>query len=154
VFGICCICLPLIALLIINHEWHFYISLIDVDYKPWRLFIVSCGLLSLISGICFIFLPESPKFVYAKGDERKALDIMRKIYSINTGLPGDSYDVKGILKDADEYRDDFDSSQHNFIVGTMKSVWRQTAPLFQKVHLKNTLNLCTIQFLIFITSNG
>lgn len=153
-FGICCICLPLIALLIINSEWHFYICLIDVDYKPWRLFIVSCGLLSLISGISFIFLPESPKFVYAQGDERKALEILRRIFSINTGLPGDSYDVRGILKDVDELRDDFDKSQHNFIMGTMKSVWRQTAPLFQKVHLKNTLNLCTIQFLIFITSNG
>lgn len=154
-FGICCICLPLIALLIINQEWHFYMSFFDVDYKPWRLFIVSCGSLSLISGVCFIFLPESPKFIYSQGDEQKAVEILGKVYEINTGLTRDSYPVKGILKDSEEINEILDENHHqNFIVAILKSMWRQTAPLFQKVHLKNTLNLCTIQFLIFITSNG
>lgn len=153
-FGICCICLPLIALLIINQEWHYYISFIGVDYKPWRLFIVSCGSLSLISGLCFIFLPESPKFIYSKGDEEKALEILKKVFVINSRLPSDNYGVKGILSDGEEIIENVKDNKHGLIVGTLKSMWNQTAPLFQKNHLKNTLNLCTIQFLIFITSNG
>ena len=65
VFGIFCLCLPLLAFSVLNSEWQLYIPVIDVNYKPWRLFIAVCGSLSAICGICFFFLPESPKFIFA-----------------------------------------------------------------------------------------
>lgn len=111
-------------------------------------------MLSLISGVCFIFLPESPKFVFSQGDEKKALEILRKVYEINTGLSSKNYHVKKITKENDDIRSDYDDRNENMIVGILRSMWKQTAPLFQKIHLKNTANLCFIQFLIFITSNG
>lgn len=65
VFGILCFFLPLLAFIVLNQEWQFYIAFIDVYYKPWRLFIAVCGSLSAVCGVCLIFLPESPKFVFA-----------------------------------------------------------------------------------------
>jgi MFS transporter, VNT family, synaptic vesicle glycoprotein 2 len=118
------------------------------------LFIVCCGSLSVISGVCFIFLPESPKFVFSKGNSTKALEILKRVYKINTGLDDKNYNVKEISADDEDQNESFEEPHGNFIVSLLKSMWRQTAPLFQKSHLKNTFNLCTIQFLIFITSNG
>jgi MFS transporter, VNT family, synaptic vesicle glycoprotein 2 len=65
VFGVFCLCLPLLAFIVLNQEWEIYIAVIDVYYKPWRFFIAVCGSLSAICGICLFFLPESPKFVFA-----------------------------------------------------------------------------------------
>lgn len=143
-------CLPLIAMLIINQEWIITIDFMNMEYKPWRLFVLSCGSLSLISGLCFVFLPESPKFVYTSGDKKRALEILKRVYKFNTGKSVDEYKVKEIVMDADKTGDivyDKDSS-------IWQQMWNQTAPLFQKVHLRNTLLLCTIQFLIFVNSSG
>lgn len=82
------------------------------------------------------------------------MEILRKVYHINTGLSYESYPVNKILRETEEVIEGNDTKQNNLIVGICKSMWKQTAPLFQKIHLKNTVNLCTIQFLIFITSNG
>lgn len=66
IFGVSCLSLPLMAWLIINQKWSFVIPLIDVTYKPWRLFQLCCGLPSLICGISTFFLPESPKFTFSQ----------------------------------------------------------------------------------------
>lgn len=65
VFGMFCLSLPLLAFVVLNQEWQIYIQIIDLHYKPWRFFIVVCGSLSALCGICFFFLPESPKFIFA-----------------------------------------------------------------------------------------
>ncbi|KAG5666788.1 hypothetical protein PVAND_014798 [Polypedilum vanderplanki] len=147
VFGIGCICVPLLALLIINQEWSFYISFLDIDYKPWRLFVAVCGSLSLFSGICFIFLPESPKFIHSQGNNEKTLEILRKVYKWNSGKSIKCYEVNEIESDK---TNDKKTEKYNWV----KKIWHQTAPLFQKDHVKNTFLLCSIQFLIFITSAG
>lgn len=66
IFGVACLILPLMAWLIINQKWNFIVPLIDVNYRPWRLFLLCCGLPSLICGISMIFYPESPKFTFSQ----------------------------------------------------------------------------------------
>lgn len=77
VFGMFSLCLPLLAFVILNQEWKIYIAMIDVDYKPWRFFIAVCGSLSALCGICFYFLPESPKFVFATV-RKSSIELNRK----------------------------------------------------------------------------
>ncbi|XP_070498292.1 synaptic vesicle glycoprotein 2B-like [Chironomus tepperi] len=151
VFGVCSMCMPLIAMLIINQEWIFVIDFLNVEYKPWRLFVLSCGSLSLISGLCFVFLPESPKFAFNNGKKEEALNTLRKIYRLNTGRPAEEYKVKEIVVD-DKNNESSETDSKD--LSLWKRMWNQTAPLFQKIHLKNTLILCSIQFLIFNTSSG
>jgi len=144
-------CMPLIAMLIINHEWIFVIDFLNIEYKPWRLFVLTCGSLSLLSGLCFIFLPESPKFEFTRGRKEEALNTLRKIYKLNTGRPIEEFKVKEIIIDEKNIESELPDSKN---LSLWMRMWNQTAPLFQKIHLKNTLILCSIQFLIFNTSSG
>lgn len=72
-----------LAMLLIPMDWHY--SLYFVEFKPWRLFIMSISLLNLINTILTSFLPESPKFLLAMNRKEEALDILSRIYAANTG---------------------------------------------------------------------
>lgn len=150
IFGTFCLLNPTFAYLIINQEWRFHIDFLNMDYVPWRLFIVICGLPNIFCGLALMFfIPESPKFTFAQGDEMKTLLILRQIYGANTGEPKDSFTVICIINERD-----YDEGRNMQSKGFFHFMWSQTAPLFQKPHLRNTLTACFIQFCIFNCSNG
>lgn len=110
VYGVFCTMSPCLAWLIINQEFSFYIPLIGTLYKPWRLYMLVCGLPSLICSLVLLKMPESPKFVFEKKSSEETIEILRKMYSINTGQDlvfqtkleqetnsVDNYDIKRIL---------------------------------------------------------
>jgi VNT family MFS transporter (synaptic vesicle glycoprotein 2) len=49
----------------------------------WRIFTGLCGVPALLAGIFLFFFPESPKFLLAKNQERKALQILKNVYNMN-----------------------------------------------------------------------
>lgn len=65
-FGAFSLFIPIMAWLIINQKWSFFIPIIQVTYKPWRFFLLACGLPSLICGLSLIFFPESPKYTFSQ----------------------------------------------------------------------------------------
>lgn len=77
------ILMALLAMLILPLDWVWQIF--NLDFKPWRLFLISISLLNLWNGIIFTFLPESPKFLLALNEQEKALQVLRQIYAFNTG---------------------------------------------------------------------
>lgn len=66
IFGVFSLFLPIVAMLIINQQWSFFIPVLQVTYKPWRFFLLACGFPSLISGLSLIFFPESPKYTFSQ----------------------------------------------------------------------------------------
>lgn len=66
IFAICCLITPIMAMLMINQKWSFIIPLLGITYKPWRFFLMACGLPSLICGLILRFFPESPKFTFSQ----------------------------------------------------------------------------------------
>lgn len=66
IYGLSCNYMPVLGFLILNRTIHFHIPLFDIEYKPWRLYLLLCGLPSLICAIILLFLPESPKFTFSK----------------------------------------------------------------------------------------
>lgn len=48
---------------------------------------------SLIASVSFYYLPESPKFLLSHGQENEALEVLKEIYSTNTGKSKDTYPV-------------------------------------------------------------
>jgi len=66
IFGIISTAFPVTAYFVINQNWKLTIGFLSLEYKPWRLFVLLCGVPSLICGIAMIFLPESPKFCFSK----------------------------------------------------------------------------------------
>ena len=45
-------------------------------------------------------------------------------------------------------------SKSGSVLGLLKSMWHQTAPLFSREFLSKTMLTCSLQFSIFVTSNG
>lgn len=155
VFGVSCLLLPLIAWTIINQDWEFDVPFIDIRYKPWRLFIIVCGLPGFITSIALIFLPESPKFVFnILGDQSRVIKILEKMNRWNNGSIS-NLNALEILEESEsiENRQRILANK-NSRFPLIKSVWSQTAPLFQTSHLRSTLLICSIQFGIYATSNG
>lgn len=67
IYGFACNYLPMLGFLILNRTFHFHIPLFDIEFKPWRFYLLLCGLPSLVSAIILlIFIPESPKFTFSK----------------------------------------------------------------------------------------
>lgn len=76
--------LSLIAMAIVPLDFTWQIF--ALTFKPWRLFLICNSFVNLWNGVCFGFLPESPKFLLAIGEQEKALQVLRRIYAFNTGL--------------------------------------------------------------------
>ena len=155
IFGITCVLLPLIAWIFINQHWEFYIPFINVVYKPWRLFLVVCGLPSLICSIILTQLPESPKFVLSQGMQEEAIAILQKMYLTNGGDVNKPIEIPSIIEELESiaYRQKRIAHKDDKLF-ILRSMWSQTAPLFKEPNLKRTFLACFLQFGIYVTSNG
>lgn len=149
IYSIGCLQTPIYGVSILNQEWSYYIPVIDLVFRPWRLFLLLCGTSSVIcAAVMLIYIPESPKYTFAQGDEERTLKILQTIYVRNTGKSANEYEVKTIEKD----KEFLESAARNS--SFLKFMWTQTVPLFKPPHLKNTLTACFLQFTICLTSNG
>lgn len=62
-------------------------------YKSWNLFITACSLPSLFIAFWLYFFPESPKFLFECGEPIKSLDVLKMMYSLNTGNNPETFPV-------------------------------------------------------------
>lgn len=154
IFGISCLLLPLVAFFVINRDWQFDVPLIDLTYKPWRLFIVVCGVPGFLASVILFFLPESPKFVLGQGNQMAAYEILQKVNRWNNGKHSklELFEIYEEAESIENRRRILNSKESRFPL--LNSVWIQTAPLFKPPHLGPTILICTIQFGIYATSNG
>lgn len=154
VFGVMCVILPLIAFGIVNQEWQFYIPVLDVVYKPWRLFLVTCSLPALIAGVSLWFMPESPKFVLGLGYPDKAIHILQQINRWNSGKTA-HIDIDEIVEEAESIENRqriLKAKESRFPLLT--NIWNQTAPLLRPPYLGPTIMFCVVNFCVYYTCNG
>lgn len=71
------------AMLIIPEDWAFYIF--TLEFKPWRLFLLSTSLINVWNAIALSFAPETPKFLLAMNRKEETLEVLSRIYAVNTG---------------------------------------------------------------------
>lgn len=93
IFGVGAMLMPAIAWLFINQEWRLALPFLGLTYKPWRLFMVVCGVPGLLCGLSLFKIPESPKFLLSMGQEEKCVEILQGIYSFNTGKSKEEFPV-------------------------------------------------------------
>lgn len=156
IFGLTCISLPLMAWLVINQQWQFYIPVIDVVFKPWRLFLIVCGLPSFVCALALIKVPESPRFDLSQGRQSETIATLQFIHRINKGKRTEPLNIDGILEDVEvvSMKTKDVNANRSKIGRILHSMKVQTLPLFMAPHLKKTLIACAIQFGIFTSSNG
>ncbi|CAH1996797.1 unnamed protein product [Acanthoscelides obtectus] len=94
--GMCfCVAFPFLNKTVMD-----YFSTIDA-FSSWRIFVLVCGLPSLISVIALYFLPESPKFLISKGKYDQARQVFQRMYECNTGNSKYSYPVLRLKGECD-----------------------------------------------------
>ncbi|XP_072397582.1 synaptic vesicle glycoprotein 2B-like isoform X2 [Diabrotica undecimpunctata] len=141
---------PLIAwgILPLPIKW----SLFDghVELHSWNVFLMVTGLVPLIGGITFIFLPESPKFLMTSGKNDEAMDVLRTVYSWNTGNPPDTFPVKRLVEEKVK-----GNTKNRNILEDIRVGLRTSITLFKPPHLWKfliititmTTCLCSLQCL-------
>lgn len=83
---------------ILNLTFDYYMPLLGYSFRPWRLFLLVIGMLSGVNALLIVFCTfESPKFYFAIGEHDKGLNIMQKIYKVNTGNASEDYPVRELL---------------------------------------------------------
>ncbi|PZC82775.1 hypothetical protein B5X24_HaOG209873 [Helicoverpa armigera] len=90
---------PGLAWLILSYDWQYQFGIIDL--RPWRLLTAVYAAPLLVSALCLLVADESPKFLMTRGNDKEALAILRKIYTVNTGLPEESFCVKSLKTPCD-----------------------------------------------------
>uniref|UniRef100_A0A182MMF2 Major facilitator superfamily (MFS) profile domain-containing protein n=1 Tax=Anopheles culicifacies TaxID=139723 RepID=A0A182MMF2_9DIPT len=157
VFGVGSILLPLIAWSIINQEWEFTIPVLNVIYRPWRLFLVVCSLPSLISALALLRVPESPKYLLSRGREAETVAILHRMYRWNSSRRDPPLVLTGVLQETEAEQTKVrreEAANSKSVVGLLKQMWQQTAPLFMGTYLRRTVIICVLQFGIYLTSSG
>ncbi|XP_017478735.1 PREDICTED: synaptic vesicle glycoprotein 2B-like [Rhagoletis zephyria] len=148
---------PIIAFVFINQDWEFYVPYINITFKPWRSYILACGLPGFLCGLVMFFLPESPKYLLSSGRADKAVEVLERIYRINSknNATAPIFQDISLLPDADTpIVKKQEVEKVNVIVSIMKSMWKQTAPLFMREHIRKTLLSSIILYILFFNAHG
>lgn len=146
--------MPLLGFGVLNQSFHFTIPLLNIVYKPWRFYLLACGLPSLLCAIAMFFLPESPKFTFSMGNEEETLKILQKIHKINNPHDKEDYQVVKLVEDM-EFLDD--ESRLSVVTGSTNHIvkfWRQTCLLFNRKHIRKTVLICLMQCGLYGSCHG
>ncbi|XP_053964320.1 synaptic vesicle glycoprotein 2B-like isoform X2 [Anastrepha ludens] len=159
--------LPLIAWAIFPRAWNFLLF-DSLQVYSWQIFLAVCGIPSLIGGLSFIFLPESPKFLMSQGRNAEALHSFQKIYALNQRVPMHTYPIKQLVEEVPNRGSNV--NEHVFTVENkpVKPKFKREArtftqavrdgmiqikPMFKKPLLGHSLHAYALQFLILLGLN-
>jgi len=63
-------------------------------FRPWRIFVILNAVPSIVAALFLFFLPESPKFLFTNTKEEEALEVLRRMFTLNTGRKLEEYPVR------------------------------------------------------------
>ncbi|KAL0831767.1 hypothetical protein ABMA28_001306 [Loxostege sticticalis] len=129
-------------------EFSYYISFLNINYRPWRLLALVMALPCAFTACLLRFFYESPKFLASQGRYDDALEVLKGIYSVNTGDKADNFPVRKLVEEEGEQPST--AADCSFL----KSLAHQTIPLFKPPLLKNTLKLFYLVVIIYMTGSG
>lgn len=89
-------CFEALAWLVLTQDYKYpwLMNNDSVTFSSWKIFLLVCGVPSLLSALVLFLLPETPKYYISKRKFTKAIDVFKKVYVINTGQPAETYPVK------------------------------------------------------------
>lgn len=119
------------------------IKTLFLDIYNWNVFLFLCALPSLVSGTAIIFMPESPKFLMSMGANDKAMEVFRKVYTLNTGNPIDSYPIKSLVDELQLKEGPVSANRTK--IQAIKEGWQQIACLFAAPYRCKVILVCLIQ---------
>ncbi|XP_033213776.1 uncharacterized protein LOC117170842 [Belonocnema kinseyi] len=83
---------------IVPNYWGLAIIPLNFEYRhdffffrSWNLYVIICSLPPFLIGFCFIFFPETPKYLAEMGSSEQLLQVLTNMYEQNVGRPGKEY---------------------------------------------------------------
>ncbi|XP_069703386.1 synaptic vesicle glycoprotein 2B-like isoform X2 [Periplaneta americana] len=141
------ICVPALAWALIPQPWSWSFFGGYITYNSWRMFIAVSALPSLLAGCGIWFFDESPKFLMSCGRREEALSVFRRVYSINTGNPPETYPVKSLREEKSIGTSVLSTdAPSNSVLTLLKLGAEQMKPFFHKPYIGKALLVFTIQF--------
>ncbi|KPJ06069.1 Synaptic vesicle glycoprotein 2A [Papilio machaon] len=137
--------LPLLAWAMLTQTWDFYLFNGTFVIHSWNLFLLATALMPLLTGLAFLCLPESPKFLMSRGRNAEALEVFRTIYKMNTGKSKDQFPVTRLVEER--------SQEQGRGVAALRGGAAQLAPLFRPPHAPWLLLMCAIHMGCMFGSN-
>lgn len=146
--------LPLLAWAVLPLNIHIQITESYVIHS-WNVFLAITSLPAIISGCAFIFLPETPKFLMTTGRNKKALQIFRTVYAVNTGNSKDNFPVKKLMDEVKFNQENRNShvTANRTKTQALKEGLSQIKPIILPPHLKYIVLVCLIQNLFIMGLN-
>ncbi|VVD05257.1 unnamed protein product [Leptidea sinapis] len=133
--------MAIISIPVLKLQFFYHIPFLNITFQSWRLlnliFVLPCA----IGAIGLIFSYESPKFLLKAGQEDKALQILKGIYTMNTGKSGDLYEVESVLLGESTAKEQ---------TSLWSSFTAQTLPLFKPPLLKSTILLSSMFIIVYL----
>jgi VNT family MFS transporter (synaptic vesicle glycoprotein 2) len=83
-----------LAWLIIPQDWALNLPWLPLMFTAWRIFIILNAVPSIVAASILLFLPESPKFLFTNTKEVEAVEVLRRMFTINTGRNIEEYLVR------------------------------------------------------------
>uniref|UniRef100_A0A2A4JLT5 Major facilitator superfamily (MFS) profile domain-containing protein n=1 Tax=Heliothis virescens TaxID=7102 RepID=A0A2A4JLT5_HELVI len=123
--------MAVLAIPILPLSFSHYLPALGIYWNSWRTLLVVYSVPSIVTFIWMLFMKESPKFVYVKGDEDRAIAILRTIHRVNNLRSKEELQVSGLIPEA------------NAISGPI-STKDQIVPLFKTPLLKYTIIMITL----------
>ncbi|XP_063912390.1 synaptic vesicle glycoprotein 2B-like isoform X2 [Zophobas morio] len=114
------------------------------ELHAWNIFLLICTLPALTSGLFFLIIPESPKYLMSKGNNENALEIFQQIFKLNTRQDPEQYPVKKLKDDKQIYQQKY----------TLKEAWIQISPLFSLRYANKLLLVCLLEFFLMMGTNS
>ncbi|CAG9580236.1 unnamed protein product [Danaus chrysippus] len=126
--------LPLLAWAIITQDWEFTLFGGGMVIHSWNIFLLATAMVPILTGLAAICLPESPKFLMSRGRNDEALEILKKIYSWNTGRPAETYPINRLAQEK--------HPQRGRGLKALQGGVAQLSPLFRPPHVAWLLLIC------------
>lgn len=101
-------------------------------YNSWRVFLTICAFPALIIAILMLWLPESPMFLLMKDRKDETLDVLRKMYSRNTGRQPYTYPIKLLSTSGLKVQKDTTQNCWGSFSSTVLQTWHHTKAMFSR----------------------
>ncbi|KAG6448217.1 organic cation/carnitine transporter 7 [Manduca sexta] len=138
--------MAILSIPILPMKFAFYIPYLDIHFNSWRLLNLIFCLPCLLNAFGVVCAYESPKYLLSKGEDKKALEILKGIFEMNSGKSGDLYQVSSVVLDED--------NASTTSKGFLATLAAQIFPMFKPPLLKNTLLLGFMFILVFTCINS
>ncbi|KAJ0177600.1 hypothetical protein K1T71_006473 [Dendrolimus kikuchii] len=141
---------PILAWAILPFSWEYQMGIIT--FKSWRLLTLAYSLPLLLSAIWMTTAVESPKFLMTKNKQQETLKVLKRVYSVNTGLSEENYSVKSLKNTMES--SSFPKLQNSDSDSTPNPKKESSLELLRLPHLKWLALTGFLMFGLFSLLNG